>query len=257
MFSLAALSRALPRLAPRAPLRAYATEAPNLSNLAPAPGSSHKVRSPHRARAALTHTARENESVEESVPGAVGRLDVVTRDRELARATGSPRCTLQEARRPSLRPSQKEDLTIRAPSLRCAAKCADGVDDRLRQEMTPLNLDRLQHWIDRGLIDPTQPITMKELFATRCVHGIKDGVKLLADVRDAHPRSSELTAAYDRAEQSSRRQGCTSRSRGRRGQQSGRLSRCRGLSSLATRTVSHSCVSHSSRSRLTSRSVHL
>ena len=48
--------------------------------------------------------------------------------------------------------------------------------------MTPLNLDRLQHWIDRGLIDPTKPITMKELFETRCVHGIKHGVKLLADV---------------------------------------------------------------------------
>lgn len=48
--------------------------------------------------------------------------------------------------------------------------------------MTPLNLDRLQHWIDRGLIDPTAPITMKELFETRCVHGIKHGVKLLGDV---------------------------------------------------------------------------
>lgn len=48
--------------------------------------------------------------------------------------------------------------------------------------MTPLNLDRLQHWIDRGLIDPSRPITMKELFETRCVHGIKDGVKLLGDV---------------------------------------------------------------------------
>jgi large subunit ribosomal protein L15 len=48
--------------------------------------------------------------------------------------------------------------------------------------MTPLNLDRLQHWIDRGLIDPSKPVTMKELHETRCVHGIKYGVKLLADV---------------------------------------------------------------------------
>ncbi|RHZ79009.1 hypothetical protein Glove_152g91 [Diversispora epigaea] len=45
----------------------------------------------------------------------------------------------------------------------------------------PLNLDRLQHWINTGRIDPTKPITMKELNDTRCVHGIKDGVKLLAD----------------------------------------------------------------------------
>lgn len=47
--------------------------------------------------------------------------------------------------------------------------------------MTPLNLDRLQHWIDKGLIDPLKPVTMKELFETRCVHGIKNGVKLLSD----------------------------------------------------------------------------
>lgn len=52
----------------------------------------------------------------------------------------------------------------------------------LREEMTPLNLDRLQHWIDRGLIDPTKPVTMKELHETKCVHGIKYGVKVLADV---------------------------------------------------------------------------
>mgnify|MGYP001610687924 FL=1 len=64
--------------------------------------------------------------------------------------------------------------------------------------MTPLNLDRLQHWIDRGLIDPTQPITMKELFESRCVHGIKHGVKLLADVcPDLLPRAwASLTWAY-------------------------------------------------------------
>lgn len=48
--------------------------------------------------------------------------------------------------------------------------------------MTPLNLDRLQHWIDRGLIDPSEPITMKELYESRCIHGIQDGVKLLGDV---------------------------------------------------------------------------
>ena len=46
----------------------------------------------------------------------------------------------------------------------------------------PLNLDRLQHWIDNERIDPSQPITMKHLLDTRCVRGVKDGVKLLADV---------------------------------------------------------------------------
>ncbi|RUS21003.1 ribosomal protein L18e/L15P [Endogone sp. FLAS-F59071] len=45
----------------------------------------------------------------------------------------------------------------------------------------PLNLDRLQHWIDTGRIDPLQPITMKHLLDTRCVHKLEDGVKLLSD----------------------------------------------------------------------------
>lgn len=58
----------------------------------------------------------------------------------------------------------------------------DAFKSSLREEMTPLNLDRLQHWIDRGLLDPKKPITMKELYETRCVHGIKYGVKLLASV---------------------------------------------------------------------------
>lgn len=48
--------------------------------------------------------------------------------------------------------------------------------------MSPLNLDRLQQWIDQGRIDPSQPITMKELHKSRCLHGVKDGVKLLARV---------------------------------------------------------------------------
>lgn len=52
-----------------------------------------------------------------------------------------------------------------------------------KENLVALNLNRLQHWIDRGLIDPSMPITMKELKDTRCIHGIKDGVKLLGDVR--------------------------------------------------------------------------
>lgn len=45
--------------------------------------------------------------------------------------------------------------------------------------MSKVNLDRLQEWIDQGRIDPANPITLKELVSTRCIHGIKDGVKLL------------------------------------------------------------------------------
>ncbi|GAA6063726.1 hypothetical protein JCM10212_001627 [Sporobolomyces blumeae] len=56
-----------------------------------------------------------------------------------------------------------------------------GFKNPSKQDLVPLNLERLQHWIDKGLIDPTQPITMRELYETRCVHGVHDGVKLLGD----------------------------------------------------------------------------
>ncbi|PWN51327.1 ribosomal protein L15 [Violaceomyces palustris] len=49
------------------------------------------------------------------------------------------------------------------------------------QKYVPVNLDRLQHWIDRGLIDPSRPITAKELYETRCIHNLRDGVKILGE----------------------------------------------------------------------------
>ncbi len=48
--------------------------------------------------------------------------------------------------------------------------------------MSPLNLDRVQNWVDQGRLDPSKPITVKELVESRCLHGVKDGVKLLARV---------------------------------------------------------------------------
>ena len=50
--------------------------------------------------------------------------------------------------------------------------------------LDPLNLGRLQKWIDDGRIDPSHVITMKDLVDSRIVNGVKYGVKLLADVRD-------------------------------------------------------------------------
>ena len=49
--------------------------------------------------------------------------------------------------------------------------------------MVPLNLGRLQQWIDAGRIDPSRVITMKDLLDSRAVHKIEYGVKLLADVK--------------------------------------------------------------------------
>jgi len=56
-----------------------------------------------------------------------------------------------------------------------------GFNNFQRKNYQPLNLDRLQHWIDTGRIDPLQLITMKHLLDTRCVHKLEDGVKLLSD----------------------------------------------------------------------------
>ncbi|KAF2102515.1 ribosomal protein L15 [Rhizodiscina lignyota] len=47
-------------------------------------------------------------------------------------------------------------------------------------EIAPVNLDRIQEWIDKGRLDASKPITLKELARSRCIHGVKDGVKLLA-----------------------------------------------------------------------------
>lgn len=48
-------------------------------------------------------------------------------------------------------------------------------------EMSPINLDRIQEWIDQGRLDASKPITLAELAKSRAVHGIKDGIKLLAN----------------------------------------------------------------------------
>jgi large subunit ribosomal protein L15 len=46
--------------------------------------------------------------------------------------------------------------------------------------MMELNLDRLQEWIDAGRIDPTKPITPREIIQSGVIgKSIKDGIKLL------------------------------------------------------------------------------
>ncbi|KAL1727217.1 ribosomal protein L18e/L15P [Schizophyllum commune] len=49
----------------------------------------------------------------------------------------------------------------------------------------PVNLDRIQHWIDQGRLtsSPEKPITARELVQSGCVHGAHEGVKILGDVR--------------------------------------------------------------------------
>ena len=63
--------------------------------------------------------------------------------------------------------------------------------------MSPVNLDRIQAWIDAGRINPAKPITLKELTATRAIHGVKDGVKLLS--RGATALTSKINVVVSRA----------------------------------------------------------
>ncbi|KAF2014760.1 ribosomal protein L15 [Aaosphaeria arxii CBS 175.79] len=65
-------------------------------------------------------------------------------------------------------------------------------------EMSPINLDRIQSWIDQGRLDASKPITMKELAKSRCLHGVKKhGVKLLG--RNANQLTSKINIIVSRA----------------------------------------------------------
>ncbi|KAI6660381.1 39S ribosomal protein L15, mitochondrial-like [Oopsacas minuta] len=59
-----------------------------------------------------------------------------------------------------------------------------GFYNRDALKIAPLNLNKIQRWIDMGRIDPTQPITLPILRGTKLVTRIVDGVKLLADGSD-------------------------------------------------------------------------
>lgn len=53
--------------------------------------------------------------------------------------------------------------------------------DRLSDEMSVFNLDKLQDFIDNGRIDGTKPITPKELIKSGIIgRSVKDGIKILA-----------------------------------------------------------------------------
>ncbi|CAK4032093.1 54S ribosomal L10, mitochondrial [Lecanosticta acicola] len=56
-----------------------------------------------------------------------------------------------------------------------------GFENRFSVELSKINLNRIQLWIDKGRLDPRYPITLKELVRSHCVNQVRDGgVKLLA-----------------------------------------------------------------------------
>ena len=63
--------------------------------------------------------------------------------------------------------------------------------------MSPINLERIQSWITQGRLNPSKPITLKELSSTRALHGVKDGVKLLA--RGSHTLTHPINIVVSRA----------------------------------------------------------
>ncbi|KAK0551274.1 YmL10 [Tilletia horrida] len=68
-----------------------------------------------------------------------------------------------------------------------------------KTEYVPLNLDRIQHWIDQGRLDPSQPISAYHLLHSRCVHKVKDGIKILGD--GAHHLRTPVHLVVSRASQ--------------------------------------------------------
>ena len=63
--------------------------------------------------------------------------------------------------------------------------------------MAELNLGKLQEFIDQGRIDPSQPITMRELMESNVCGKIKHGVKLLA--KGADKLTTPVTIEVSRA----------------------------------------------------------
>ncbi|KAL4945856.1 hypothetical protein BDV06DRAFT_183930 [Aspergillus oleicola] len=55
-----------------------------------------------------------------------------------------------------------------------------GFNNIFAMDLATINLDRIQTWIDQGRIDPTKPITVRELAQSKCIHKPKEGVKLLS-----------------------------------------------------------------------------
>ncbi|GAA6000385.1 hypothetical protein JCM10207_007990 [Rhodosporidiobolus poonsookiae] len=128
--------------------RTYATQPHHLGNLSPSPGSAQKRK-------------RIGRGIGSGRGGTSGRGH---KGQGARSGNGKPMAHFEGGQTP---------LTRRYPKR--------GFTNPNKERLAPLNLERLQHWIDRGLIDPSRPITMRELYETRCVHGIKDGVKLLGD----------------------------------------------------------------------------
>ncbi|TNY18805.1 ribosomal protein L18e/L15P [Rhodotorula diobovata] len=165
-----ALASATCRRPTPAPLtvRTYASEATHLGNLAPHPGSS-------------SNRKRIGRGIGSGRGGTSGRGH---KGQGARSGNGKLKSGFEGGQTPLTRAFPKRGFT-----------------NPNQEALVPLNLERLQHWIDRGLIDPSRPITMRELYETRCVHGVQDGVKLLGDGAE-HFKTPNVQIVVSKASQS-------------------------------------------------------
>ncbi|UZJ51178.1 hypothetical protein CBS101457_000498 [Exobasidium rhododendri] len=75
-----------------------------------------------------------------------------------------------------------------------------GFTNIFAKEYVTLNLDKVQEWIDLGRINPSKPITARELLESRCIHSYGDGVKILG--RDHLMLTTPIHLVVSRASQS-------------------------------------------------------
>lgn len=60
-----------------------------------------------------------------------------------------------------------------------------GFKNNFSIDLSKVNVDKVQEWINKGRLDPSKPITLRDLAKSRCIHGVKEGVKLLAKNAEA------------------------------------------------------------------------
>ncbi|KAJ2745373.1 YmL10 [Coemansia sp. BCRC 34301] len=71
-----------------------------------------------------------------------------------------------------------------------------GFKNAFRRELQPLNLDRIQHFINTGRLDASKPITLSHIYRSNLVR-FTDGVSLLA--RGSHVLSTPVTIEVSKA----------------------------------------------------------
>ncbi|KAJ2556465.1 hypothetical protein EV175_001986 [Coemansia sp. RSA 1933] len=71
-----------------------------------------------------------------------------------------------------------------------------GFKNPFKRNLQPLNLDRIQHWINTGRLDASKPITLREIYNANVVR-FKEGVILLG--RGAHVLTTPITIEVSKA----------------------------------------------------------